>query len=268
MTRSFPFAVLAVSLWFPFSAQAASTQWQDLGGGEARLSANVDPASGKVSGVVEIRLKPGWKTYWREPGGSGIPPIFDFSKSENFAGVEVAYPAPKLLKSGSSEFAGYDGPAAFPFEGSRPNPRQGGALRLELLAGVCEEICIPAQVSFEIGEAELNQSDPRTETLVAMARLNLPGEPNAQFKVESVVVLDKTLTISALVPQSDQLALFAQGPSGWYMALPKLSARSENRAEFTVEMTGQPKGFVASGQQFRFTLVAGSRAIEQSLTAQ
>ena len=30
---------------------------------------------------VEIRLDPGWKTYWRDPGDSGVPPTFDFSGS-------------------------------------------------------------------------------------------------------------------------------------------------------------------------------------------
>ena len=29
---------------------------------------------------VEIRLAPGWKTYWRYPGDSGVPPRFDFSR--------------------------------------------------------------------------------------------------------------------------------------------------------------------------------------------
>src|SRR2546429_8793312 len=36
---------------------------------------------------VEIRLAPGWKTYWRYPGDSGIPPRFDFSKSRNVTSV-------------------------------------------------------------------------------------------------------------------------------------------------------------------------------------
>ena len=30
---------------------------------------------------VEIRLDPGWKTYWRYPGDSGVPPALDFAGS-------------------------------------------------------------------------------------------------------------------------------------------------------------------------------------------
>ena len=38
---------------------------------------------------VEIKLKPGWKTYWRYPGDSGVPPVLDFSESQNVKSVTV-----------------------------------------------------------------------------------------------------------------------------------------------------------------------------------
>src|SRR5687767_7822730 len=44
--------------------------------------------------AIQIRLEPGWKTYWRYPGDSGVPPTFDFSASDNVKSVRVAYPAP------------------------------------------------------------------------------------------------------------------------------------------------------------------------------
>src|SRR5690349_18182355 len=43
---------------------------------------------------IEITLDPGFKTYWRNPGDSGLPPRFDWSGSENVADVEIRYPAP------------------------------------------------------------------------------------------------------------------------------------------------------------------------------
>src|SRR6476660_5184175 len=46
---------------------------------------------------IEIRLAPGWKTYWRYPGDSGVPPRFDFSGSDNLARAKVLYPAPHLF---------------------------------------------------------------------------------------------------------------------------------------------------------------------------
>ena len=46
-------------------------------------------------GGVSIQLQPGWKTYWRTPGDSGVPPRFDFSKSDNVEAVTVLWPAPE-----------------------------------------------------------------------------------------------------------------------------------------------------------------------------
>ena len=76
----FPRLCLAAMLvaFAPADAWSASSDWEDLGGGKARLVAELDPVSGEIHGVVEFDLDEGWKTYWRQPGGSGIPPEFDF----------------------------------------------------------------------------------------------------------------------------------------------------------------------------------------------
>src|SRR5262245_59556993 len=47
---------------------------------------------------IEVKMQPGWKTYWRYPGDSGVPPQFDFSNSENLKYATVLYPAPRLFK--------------------------------------------------------------------------------------------------------------------------------------------------------------------------
>ena len=56
---------------------------------------------------IELRLAPGWKTYWRYPGDSGIPPRFDFAKSRNVKSVTVRWPAPQRLTDESGTSIGY-----------------------------------------------------------------------------------------------------------------------------------------------------------------
>src|SRR5256885_4286423 len=56
---------------------------------------------------MEIRLAPGWKTYWRYPGDSGIPPRFDFSKSRNVKSITVHWPAPQRLPEEGGISIGY-----------------------------------------------------------------------------------------------------------------------------------------------------------------
>src|SRR6201995_6119779 len=50
---------------------------------------------------IELRLGNGWKTYWRYPGDSGVPPRFDFSKSDNVEAVTVMWPAPLKFDDGA-----------------------------------------------------------------------------------------------------------------------------------------------------------------------
>src|ERR1700680_2214125 len=60
-----------------------------------------------LGAVIEIRLDTGWKTYWRYPGDSGVPPTLDFAGSENVKSVTVLWPAPGRFGAGAGgEFVG------------------------------------------------------------------------------------------------------------------------------------------------------------------
>ncbi len=62
-------------------AQEASS-WETVPHGAARLIAGETHTSRDsvwLRAGVEIRLDPGWHTYWRYPGDSGVPPTFDFA---------------------------------------------------------------------------------------------------------------------------------------------------------------------------------------------
>ena len=50
-------------------------------------------------------MQPGWKTYWRYPGDSGVPPRFDFSGSENLKDAKVLCPAPQRFTDETGTFA-------------------------------------------------------------------------------------------------------------------------------------------------------------------
>jgi len=43
---------------------------------------------GRTAGLV-LDIAPGWKTYWRHPGAAGVPPQFDWSRSENLRSVQL-----------------------------------------------------------------------------------------------------------------------------------------------------------------------------------
>src|SRR5215831_13606185 len=88
-------APLIVIIALPAVARAAdASPWDGDARAAMRLIAGARQDGTAAGAGIEIRLAPGWKTYWRYPGDSGVPPRFDFAGSENLKSVEVLWPAP------------------------------------------------------------------------------------------------------------------------------------------------------------------------------
>src|SRR3954466_10857272 len=101
------------------SAIAADVSpWEDDAQSAARLisARAVNESGGRMFRAgVEIKLKEGWKTYWRYPGDSGVPPVLDFSMSQNVKTVTVLYPAPtRFSDGGAGHSIGYKGAVTLP----------------------------------------------------------------------------------------------------------------------------------------------------------
>src|SRR5437868_11405328 len=93
-------ATLFASLTFEVLASEDASPWQKDGHSSVRLLAGSRSAAVLMGGIA-FALQPGWKTYWRTPGDSGVPPRFDFSKSENIEAVTVLWPAPTKFDDGA-----------------------------------------------------------------------------------------------------------------------------------------------------------------------
>src|SRR5262245_10040225 len=80
----------------PVLAADASPWDNDLRSSARLIAASASGESGNrvLRAGIEIKLLPGWKTYWRYPGDSGVPPAFDFSASQNLKSATVLFPAP------------------------------------------------------------------------------------------------------------------------------------------------------------------------------
>src|ERR1700760_3444784 len=92
-------ALCASSVATAAHAQDASS-WQQHSHSQLRLRAGSRSGTVLLGGVV-LQLQPGWHTYWRSPGDSGVPPRFDFSKSDNIEAVTVLWPAPVKFDDGA-----------------------------------------------------------------------------------------------------------------------------------------------------------------------
>src|SRR4051812_1976002 len=130
---------------------ADASAWDGTQRSAVRLIAGgaVNGSAGLRAGI-EMRLAPGWKTYWRYPGDSGIPPRFDFSKSRNVKSVTVRWPAPQRLADESGTSIGYKHDLIFPLDVVPEDRSKPVTLSLAIDYGVCEKICMPVDAKAEL----------------------------------------------------------------------------------------------------------------------
>lgn len=134
----FCFTVLAMS---PARADDPLVQGEILHGWQTE-------AQGQMAGL-RLQLAPGWKTYWRSPGDAGIPPVFDWSRSENVQAVRIYWPAPHVFKLNGLTTIGYSGDVVLPIEITPRDPARPVRLRGGVELGVCSDICVPATLTFD-----------------------------------------------------------------------------------------------------------------------
>lgn len=149
---------------------AATTQEDVL---SARLLAGWQMDSGSHMAGVDLRLAPGWKTYWRSPGDSGIPPRFDWSGSENVKSVRILWPAPSVFVANGFQTIGYHDAVVLPVEVTPVDPGRPVKLALRLELGVCDAICLPASVDLAAALVAPGKADAAISA--ALARRAVPA---------------------------------------------------------------------------------------------
>lgn len=106
-----------------------------------------DEAGNRIS-AFEVTLEPGWKTYWRSPGDSGLPPSFEWTMSENIAEVQFHWPAPEVILTDGELTLGYHDQLILPFTARAETTGQPVKIAAEIMLGVCDDICVPVQLSL------------------------------------------------------------------------------------------------------------------------
>lgn len=218
--------------------------------------------------AVQIALEPGWKTYWRQPGASGVPPRFDFSRSENVESASVSYPAPERSADEDGVTNVYHGVVTLPVRVRPIDPTAPMTLRVAADYGVCERICVPAHTEAELELApEGGRAGPaRDEVLAALARvpeikpLGAPGPVAIGSVVQTGAAGGSALRVEVSAPEGGKPPeLFAETGDSEYVAAPELAGKPDaGRAAFRIALDGPD--LPAAG--FRLTLVAGGEAIE------
>ena len=103
---------------------------------------------GNYMAGLDLTLAPQWKTYWRAPGETGIPPEFDWSGSRNVASVRLHWPSPQVILLSGMQSIGYHDALTLPLEVTPLDPGQPVQLHLQMRLGICKDICMPAALTL------------------------------------------------------------------------------------------------------------------------
>lgn len=110
---------------------------------------------------LRMTLLPGWKTYWRAPGAAGIPPLFDWTGSENITGAALHWPVPEVFHINGLRSIGYSEQVVIPVELTPGAPGEPMRVTGTIELGVCQQVCMPAMLSFDLPlPDDAGQRDP------------------------------------------------------------------------------------------------------------
>jgi DsbC/DsbD-like thiol-disulfide interchange protein len=266
----------ATSTGFACDAHAQdASPWDEEPHGATRLIAGAPKTAGdgKLERAgIEIRLDPGWKTYWRYPGDSGVPPALDFSGSENVKSVNTLWPAPDVFDDGAGGHSiGYHDDVVLPLQIIPNDAAKPSSLRVKLDYAVCGKLCVPAQAHLAL-------------TLPGKASAEEPALTAAEARVPRRAALGqhgKSLSIASVrreaggqhgrvvvlvgAPEGVPIRIFAEGPTPeWALPLPQLegNAGPDGLRRYTFDLDGLPPGAKADGATLKITAASPTDAIE------
>jgi DsbC/DsbD-like thiol-disulfide interchange protein len=271
-------AALGLATAIFVSSFSLATRAQDASPWQSDIHSALRLLAGSRSGAVlmggiAIQLQPGWKTYWRTPGDSGVPPRFDFSKSENVEAVTVLWPAPLKFDDGAGGHSlGYHNNIVLPLRIVAKSADKPVTLRADINYAVCEKLCIPVEADAElaftsVASTEDNALFAALETVPKPANI---GDPNP-LTIRDVKREGATqVLVDVTAPDLGEVNLFVEGPTpDWALPVPQRVEHSPPGVKrFSFELDGLPPGAKPEGAALKLTLVCADRAYEFNVNLQ
>jgi DsbC/DsbD-like thiol-disulfide interchange protein len=291
----FPAAIVMCLASVPSASAQDASNWDGQAHSAARLIAGAMNKNHDafLRAGIEIKLDPGWQTYWRDPGDSGAPPVFDFSGSENVKSVNVLWPAPERFPDGAGgNSIGYRNHVVLPLHVVPAETAKQTALRLKLAYDVCLNICIPVESNLVLNltgdgaeDAAIARAETRVPRPVALGQHAEAMRERPQATIgqggaaESTDQHGEPLAILGLhrqpgdahdrvivdveAPAGVPVNLFVEGPTpDWALPLPQQSAADGAVRHFEFDLEGLPPDAKAEGAALTLTAVSGDDAIE------
>src|ERR1700722_5939564 len=250
-------AMRALKLWF-FALFFASPAAFALSGStvatdnvKARLVSEVNAIGpGQVFWVaLELEIRDGWHTYWRNPGDSGQATSLAWQLPPGFTAGDIVWTTPHRFEIAPLVNYGYAKHAVHLVQITAPKDLKAGApLTLAAKASwlVCSDVCIPESADLQLKmplSAQAGSLDPAESPLFTAARSDLPS---AQPAATSARIHGDQLVITlgsewgAMLSQIRSLSFFPYAEGGIEYATPQKLTRTKDGVELSMKVGYQP----------------------------
>lgn len=252
---------ICLAVW-PYAALAQQAGIPQV---QAEILPGWRTAQGTQQAALRLTLPPGWHTYWRSPGEAGIPPRFDWSRSDNVAAVTLAWPAPVVFQLSGITTVGYANGLVLPIEVAPVDAA--GAMRIDvtLEIGVCKDLCVPVSLSVS---SDLPARSDRDETIEAALRAG-PMDRSAAGVTASrctVAPLKDGLRVTSMLtmpPQGGQEFAVIETPDPDIWVQTQSSERTGDALTTVVDMVPpEAKPFDLDRSGVVITVFGGPQAVE------
>lgn len=213
--------------------------------------------------ALHLRLAPGWKTYWRAPGDAGIPPVFDWSGSDNVARVTALWPTPHVFRQSGARSVGYKGELVLPLRISG----NGGPVTLEanMMIGVCSDICVPQTLHVTAVLPDSTSVDPMIAAALAEAPFTAKEARVSAVRctvspAKGGLKLRAEIDMPA-ISGPEETVVEAGQPELW-ASEPKTRRKGNTLISETRLMHMEGKPFALDRSKLRFTVLGDSHAVD------
>jgi len=255
-------------------AVASASSWIASTSSKVRLVSGTVDLDGKPTLLagVQLRVNPGWKTYWKNPGDSGVPPSFDWGGSKNLKHAELLYPAPHRFADANGMAIGYDDEVVFPVKLTPEREGEPIELKLAFAYGLCKDLCIPNDVNLGLALAADAGKGDALLLENFLARVPKPAKSGALPEVSGIEAkLDgdaPELIVDALFPPgATGTDLFIDG-GDVFVPVPEPGPLANGRQRFAVIFASPLESAAVKGKTLALTLVSDQGSTETMWTAE
>ena len=232
--------------------------------------------------ALELDIRDGWHTYWRNPGDSGQATSLSWTLPSGFSAGDIVWTTPHRFEVPPLVNYGYAKQALHLVQITAPVTLPSGhPVVLEAKASwlVCSDVCIPEDVTLKLSlpaGTAAGAADPAAATVFAAARGDLPSAAPAPTSVEvrnGQLVLTLGKDWGATLSQIKSLAFFPYDEGGIEYAAPQILSRTKDSVQLTVKAgyqppkTGPVRGILLATEDNGGTMVAVPMEISAVLAA-